>query len=98
MGVEIPVHVYQPDVFLNHAAHRALGEATAGVVEEHSGSMRGSTSIGARASNLQEQFFSQWPIFIQGFLGFVAVGDDALFVAFAPDAEDLFALIDVDEI
>ena len=51
--VEIPVHVYEADVFFYDAADGALREAAAGVVQEDGGGMRSGATVGAGTGLLE---------------------------------------------
>ena len=96
--VQVPIHVDETDVFFDDAAYGTLGETAAGVVEEDGFGVRCVAMAAAGGRGLQEELFAERPILFESFLGFGAVGDDALLVAFAADAQDAFFLIDVDEV
>ena len=95
VGVEVPIHVDEADVFFDDAAYGTLGEAAAGVVEEDGLGVRGVAMTAASSGGLQEELFAERPILFESFLSFGAVGDDAFFVAFAADAEDALFLVEV---
>jgi hypothetical protein len=95
VGVQVPIHVDEADVFLDDAAYGTLGEAAANVIEEDGFGVRGIAMAAAATGGVQEEFFAERPILVEGFLGFGAVGDDAFLVAFAADAEDTFFLVKV---
>ena len=98
VGVQVPVHVNEADVFFDDAADGTLREAAAGVIEEDGFGVRGAAVTAAAAGGLQEQLVAKRPIFFERFLGFRAVGDDALLVALSADAQDAFFLIHVSEV
>ena len=93
--VQVPIDVDEADVFFDDAAYGALREAAAGVIEEYGFGIGGFAVAAAAAGGLQEQLLAQRPILFERFLGFRAVGDDALFVAFADYAQDTLFLVDV---
>src|SRR5579862_3787487 len=95
VGVQVPVYVDEADVFFDDAADRALGEATAGVIEEDGFGVRRFAVAAAAGGGLQEQLLTKRPILFEGFLGFGAVGDNAFLVAFTDDAEDALFLVNV---
>ena len=97
VGVQVPVHVGEANIFLDDAAHGALGEAAAGVIKKDGFGVRGTTAA-ASGAGLQQQLVTNGPVSFEGFLGFAAVRDDALLVTFAADAQHFFAAIQVGEI
>jgi len=98
MWVQVPVYVDKADIFFDDAAYGALGQAASGVVQKDGGGVRGRAAVGAGTRYVQQEFLAQRPVFFKGFLGFAPVGNDPFFIAFAADAENAVALIDVDQV
>ena len=98
MWMQVPVDVRQAHVFLDDAADGALRQPAACVVEENSFRVRSGAAAGARASGLTQKLFAQRPVFVERFLGFGSVRDDALLVAFSPDAQNALFFLHVGEI
>ena len=96
--VQIPIHVYEANVFLDDAANGALREAAAGVIEEHGLGVGRVAVTSAAARSLQAQLLTKRPILFERFLGFGAVGDDAFLIAFAADSKHALFLLDVGEV
>src|SRR5882724_1949239 len=97
MRMHVPIDIYQADVFFYDAADGALREAAASVVEKD-GLRVWHPCVAGLPGDVREQLVADWPIFIQRFLRFAAVGDDAFLVALAADAQHAFRWIDIDQV
>ena len=98
MRMKVPLNICHPHVFFHEPANRSLRQSTSRIVEKHGLGVRRALSLPARRLFLYQQFVTQTPIIFECFLRFRSVGNDALFVALATNAQDSLFLIDINEV
>src|SRR6266478_3874989 len=96
MRVEVPVDVGHANVFLDDTADGALCETPARIIEEYCFRMR--VLLIAGSIRLLQELFAHRPIFLEGFLGFGPIGNDAFLIAFAANAQNALFLLHVHKI
>src|SRR5258708_16508006 len=93
MRMEVPVDVGNADVFLHDTANGALRKTPTRIIEEYGfrmGVLPASGSI-----RLLQELFPHRPIFLERFLGFGTIGNDAFLIALAANARNAFFLLHV---